>query len=599
MRIFCRKDFQIYLEEQSSNIFEYSKRGIEYYESVFNVDYPFSKLDSIFCPEFTVGAMEYPGAITYTENIVPKGPNTTHAISLRGIYILHELAHMWFGNTVTMKWWDGLWLNESFAELVSFKAWKAIKSKLTFETYEPFLMFLNDKQWGYKEDQEPTTHAIAGDVVNTEIAENIFDGITYSKGSSVVYQLINLVGEERFRAAMSNYFQSHKFWNTGLEDLLKEYQAEVEDLKEQHKAFDIEQWKKDWLLAPGLNTVQAEWSSGQAGPQKLILRQGVCLRDFPTLRYHKINLSFFNSKGDEILVKELILENQETTEVEVDLPEEFEAVLPNSKDFSFIKILFDKKSENYFLNNFLQIENSIRKGVVLMALLNAVIDARLKASKFADLCLLLIEQEENNQILDMVYKRCLSEVLYILHGDKHKEYSHKIFQASKKRLLRVQDLMLKRSISEKLFQFAEQHQDVEVGRLWYLGQAEEMKNVELTLKIKSVIVFKVNAIEEFSKEQGEEVLEKLLGEDQSDTVEKLKLKVDGATASSEERNQLFEKYWDEKQKWSYTLMSESMRGFNSHFVSKDKRFEHADEFYNRILPAMRSRTREFAEVYIF
>jgi aminopeptidase N len=181
MAIYCRKSLLEYAQQESHNIFEFNMKGIEYYEGLFNLDYPFGKLDTIFCPEYTVGAMEYPGAVTYTERLLPKNKNTTNMISLRGSVILHELAHMWFGNAVTMRWWNGLWLNESFADFVCYMAWAGIREKLDFETYDAWLRFMTRKGWGYKEDQECTTHQIAAEVANTQVADNIFDGITYSK----------------------------------------------------------------------------------------------------------------------------------------------------------------------------------------------------------------------------------------------------------------------------------------------------------------------------------------------------------------------------------------------------------------------------------
>jgi aminopeptidase N len=184
MAIYCRKSLLQYAEQEKHNIFEFNMRGVEYYEGLFNLDYPFGKLDTIFCPEYTVGAMEYPGAVTYTEYFLPKNKNTTRMVSRRGSVILHELAHMWFGNAVTMRWWNGLWLNESFADFVCFMAWDNIREKLDFETYDAWLDFSTNKFWGYKEDQEKTTHKIAAEVADTEEADNIFDGITYSKGDN-------------------------------------------------------------------------------------------------------------------------------------------------------------------------------------------------------------------------------------------------------------------------------------------------------------------------------------------------------------------------------------------------------------------------------
>jgi len=223
MAIYCRKSLLEYAQNEAHNIFEFNKRGVEYYEKTFNLEYTFGKLDTIFCPDFTVGAMEYPGAVTYTERLLPREKNTTYMVSVRGSVILHELAHMWFGNAVTMEWWDGLWLNESFADFVCYMAWDAITPKFDFPVYSAWLEFMKRKGWGYKEDQEKTTHKICGCVPDTDSADSIFDGITYSKGAASLRHLVALVGEEVFCKAMGEYFNNYKWGNTTLENLLDIY----------------------------------------------------------------------------------------------------------------------------------------------------------------------------------------------------------------------------------------------------------------------------------------------------------------------------------------------------------------------------------------
>ena len=239
--------------------------------------------------------MEYPGAVTYTERLLPREKNTTYMVSLRGSVILHELAHMWFGNTVTMKWWNGLWLNESFADFVCYMAWDAITPLFDFPVYSAWLEFMKRKGWGYKEDQEKTTHKICGDVPDTNSADSIFDGITYSKGAASLRHLVALVGEEVFGKAMSEYFNNYKWSNTTLEDLLDIYQKHLSGKKDENKAYDISFWQETWLNTPGMNTVTAEWGNGS-----LVLKQGHALEQFATLRCHRIDVAFFNAQGDVV-----------------------------------------------------------------------------------------------------------------------------------------------------------------------------------------------------------------------------------------------------------------------------------------------------------
>lgn len=152
MAIYCRASCMVAAKREAHNIFAFNWRGVAFYEKVFDIEYTFGKLDTIFCPDFAGGAMEYPGAVTYNETLLPMDTNTTAMVTLRGGVILHELAHMWFGNTVTMEWWNGLWLNESFADFVCYMAQQAITKDLDFPVYDAWLCFASRKGWGYKED---------------------------------------------------------------------------------------------------------------------------------------------------------------------------------------------------------------------------------------------------------------------------------------------------------------------------------------------------------------------------------------------------------------------------------------------------------------
>ena len=179
-------------------IFEYIKKGTELYENFFGCAYPFSKSDTIFCPEFSSGAMENPGCITYNEYLISKEDSSVSHITKVGLYILHELAHMWFGDMVTMKWWNDLWLNEAFAEFCCFWSLAELDGKTSFKVYNGWINNQLDKTFGYRDDQAVTTHPIACTVANVNDAESIFDGITYTKGACTLIQLYNLVGHEKF-----------------------------------------------------------------------------------------------------------------------------------------------------------------------------------------------------------------------------------------------------------------------------------------------------------------------------------------------------------------------------------------------------------------
>ena len=489
MAIYSRKSLLEYAKNEAHNIFEFNKKGIEYYEGIFNLDYPFGKLDTIFCPEYTVGAMEYPGAVTYTERLLPKNKNTTSMVSLRGSVILHELAHMWFGNAVTMRWWNGLWLNESFADFVCYMAWANIRDKLDFETYDAWLTFMTRKGWGYKEDQEATTHQIACPVCNTQVADNIFDGITYSKGAATMRQLTALAGEENFSKALSEYFQKHKWGNTDLKDLLDIFKKHLGSRSCEHKAYDISNWQESWLEKAGLNTVSAEWNQGGSNVK---LVQGAVLPEHPTLRFHRIDVAFYNNHGEVAFKKEAILNDSETTEITVEgLDDGIVAVLPNYNDLSFIKVIFDQASLNWFEQNLTKITEPLSVGLILRAMYDGVRDARYKASKFITVASHLIANINNNQIIDLAYTYIAGSIS-IIPGSKYSEIAHTLYRATRAKVTGSDDAQFKLSMVEKMVGYGFHPEDVEDLKTWLEGTNTELAGNELSLNQKWSIVYKIN-----------------------------------------------------------------------------------------------------------
>lgn len=268
--------------------------------------------------------MEYPGAVTYSEKLIPQRVNNTNDISRRGHVFLHEISHMWFGNLVTMEWWDNLWLNESFAEFICHKAFDEIYRKLSFTTVIPYVSFCVNKQRGYDQDQLPSTHPIKGAVPDTDAANSIFDGITYQKGSSVLRQLMAILGEDIFSRACSNYFKKYQFSNTRLEHLLAEFQAELDAAGS--TAIDLKDWQKDWINAAGVNQLLFVPNPEDRTTGTLV--QTAALSAHPTIRNHQINIGFFDAEG-KLLESRPYRTSKTGSDVLTGLPEGWAAVLPN------------------------------------------------------------------------------------------------------------------------------------------------------------------------------------------------------------------------------------------------------------------------------
>src|SRR5450759_5393675 len=237
----------------ADEMFVITGQGMDFYADLVARPYPFAKYDQLFVPEFNAGAMENAGAVTFTERHVYRDPPTETQRLGRAETMLHELAHMWFGDLVTMRWWDDLWLNESFATYMGNDA-QAEATKYT----SAWVDFANgDKSWAASQDQLPTTHPIAADVPDVSTGRLNFDGISYAKGASVLRQLVAWVGEDAFFGGVRDYFAEHQWANASLRDFLAPL--------ERHSGRDLAEWTREWLQTAGMNVLRAEISTTADG----------------------------------------------------------------------------------------------------------------------------------------------------------------------------------------------------------------------------------------------------------------------------------------------------------------------------------------------
>ena len=269
----------------ADKILDTTQKGFEVFEKHFDYPYPFGSYDQIFVPEFNAGAMENAGCVTFRDMYLFRSRVTSREYEARDNTILHELAHMWFGDLVTMKWWDDLWLNESFAEWASHFA-QAEMAKDDPARVDPWVSFANErKTWAYLQDQMPTTHPIAADMVDLEAVEQNFDGITYAKGASVLKLLVTFVGEEAFLAGVRNYFKEFAFGNTELADLLGHL--------EQASGRDLSWFSGQWLETSGVNTFRADFDTDDEGNFARFDIVQSAAEDYPTLRTHRLGIGVF------------------------------------------------------------------------------------------------------------------------------------------------------------------------------------------------------------------------------------------------------------------------------------------------------------------
>ncbi|MBO0839742.1 MAG: aminopeptidase N [Sciscionella sp.] len=386
--IYCRKSLAEFLDVD--RLFTETKQGFAFYHKAFGVPYPFGKYDQLFVPEFNAGAMENVGAVTITEDYVFRSRVTRYMYERRCETILHEMAHMWFGDLVTMRWWDDLWLNESFATFASVLA-QAEATEYT-DAWTTFASV--EKAWAYRQDQLPSTHPVAADIADLQAVEVNFDGITYAKGASVLKQLVAYVGLDNFLAGLRVYFGKHAFGNATLADLL----AALEEASGR----DLSGWGAAWLQTTGLNLLRPKYSVDSAGKFSAFeVVQGPARPGDGELRTHRLAVGVYDTAGslagagasntanDGKLVRSKRVELDVTGE-RTAVPELVGApcgklVLVNDDDLTYCTLRLDNDSLATLIDHIGDIADSLPRTLCWSAAWEMTREAELKARDFVSL----------------------------------------------------------------------------------------------------------------------------------------------------------------------------------------------------------------------
>jgi aminopeptidase N len=381
LRLFARQEIAQYVNPQEW--FTFTQQSFDFYNPYFEIAYPFGKYDQLVVPDFNSGAMENLGAVTFNERFVSRGQKTRLERFRHANVISHEMAHMWFGDLVTMDWWNGLWLNESFATYMSYLQMSK-NSEFTDIAWRIF--YNNMKQWAYTTDQQVTTHPIELPVANTAEAFTNFDGITYGKGASVLKQLAYYVGEENFRKGVANYLKKYSYGNTELKNFMDEVA--------QAGGLDLSDWTQAWLYKAGLNSIEVEFSCGDnhdVSPLSEFSILQSAPKDHQTLRTQKIELGFYqvdNSANQQSVyqtaVVPMIYSDERTSlpiEKNMACPD---FVYPNMNDMGYVKIALDKKSLSN-VKQHLKIFDSAMRINLWQYLWDEVLDRRMSLKEFVQL----------------------------------------------------------------------------------------------------------------------------------------------------------------------------------------------------------------------
>ncbi|MFD3687040.1 aminopeptidase N [Nocardiopsis sp. NPDC058631] len=372
--LYCRASLAEHLD--SDALFEVTKQGFDFFHGLFDLRYPFGKYDQLFVPEFNAGAMENAGAVTFLEDYVFRSRVTDARYERRAETILHEMAHMWFGDLVTMRWWDDLWLNESFATYASVYC-QANATRWT----DAWTTFANvEKSWALRQDQLPSTHPIAADMVDIQAVEVNFDGITYAKGASVLKQLAAYVGVDAFFAGVRAYFKENAFGNTELKDLLKHLEAA--------SGRDLSAWSREWLETTGVNTMRPEFEVDADGAFTSFAVLQEATPEHPTLRSHRLAIGLYDRTPDGIVRRERL--ELDVSGARTEVPALVGRVRPdlvliNDDDLTFTKLRLDERSLRTVVEGAGEIRESLPRALAFGAAWDMTRDGEMAARDYVAL----------------------------------------------------------------------------------------------------------------------------------------------------------------------------------------------------------------------
>ena len=388
--LYCRESLAPHLDPDE--LLELTGQGLDFFTTEFDYPYPFAKYDQVFVPEFNFGAMENPGCVTFNEHMVYRSRVTEAAREARANTLLHEMAHMWFGDLVTMRWWDDLWLNESFA---TYMASHASASATRFG--RAWVRFAaSTKAAAVSQDQLPSTHPISADIVDTDAVRLHFDGITYAKGASVLKQLAAWVGADAFGEGLREYFPRHEWENADLADFL--------GVLEEASGRDLGAWSKEWLETAGVNTLRASFELDGAGAyQSFTIAQEAPAAD-PTLRSHRVAVGLYVVReGDRAVVRdhrvELDVVGPSTEVPELVRRAQPDLLLLNDDDLTYAKVRLDERSLATLHAHLSRVADPLARSLCWGATWDMVRDAELATRRFVELVLEHAAGEEDDAVL--------------------------------------------------------------------------------------------------------------------------------------------------------------------------------------------------------
>ena len=440
MRLFARQSLAEYVAVEEW--FEITRGGLDFYARYFEIPYPFGKYDQLIVPDFNIGAMENIAAVTFSEKFVQRKPSDRFERENRAGVILHEMAHMWFGDLVTKDWWNGLWLNESFATLMANIA--LIESTEFTDAWHRF--FTDNKQAAYFKDSRVTTHPIEVPINSTAEFFSVFDAITYQKGSSVLKQLAHFVGYENHRIGVSNYLKKHAYGNTTLQDFV--------DAQSQAAGRNLNDWSQQWLYQAGFNELAAQFECEDKRITELSIRQSAS-KEHPQLRQHRVGVALYHLTEGNLAIGKVLdveIENEITIVKEAvggDCPT---FVFPNHDDWGYARVILDDAAIDAIGGRIQQLDDPLARSMMISSLYDMSRSGRMPIKDYVILAVKEMRQEPNIRVLAQLTASISSSIdlLYRLRPES---------EAALAEVLSV--------LEEDAWQLATSEGDPDRGRLWF------------------------------------------------------------------------------------------------------------------------------------
>ncbi|WP_308365353.1 MULTISPECIES: aminopeptidase N [unclassified Microbulbifer] len=413
LRLMARKTLAENVKPQ--DWFTFTKQSFAFFQDYFGIDYPFVKYDQVIVPDFTIGAMENVAAVTFNEAYVSRGEKTQAERLRLANVIAHEMSHMWFGDLVTMQWWNGLWLKESFA---TYMASLALAENSEFDdVWENF--YLGTKQWAYGADQLVTTHPIEVSVPDTDQAFSNFDGITYGKGGSALKQLPYYLGKDTFREGVHNYLSEYAYRNAELRDFMGHLGKAANK--------DLDQWTQDWLYQAGVNTISSSYQCSDDKITQLTIAQtapDLVTKQRPVLREQKIQLGLYRLQNDIMtrVAAVPVTYSGATTKVKAAQGLPCPQILNlNDEDWAYVKTSLDDKSVAQVSQHINAIESSFTRLMLWQSLFDSVTDARMALAEWIDFALNNAGAESNINVIRLISNHLEKATAYLYRIDMPQE----------------------------------------------------------------------------------------------------------------------------------------------------------------------------------